>query len=415
MNAPRSHASTLARLAMLGGLAASLSLGCGGSDTQGQGGGGGGLAPATCTSSGPPRAAVFAIQGSAPEVRVLSLRDAKLVDHGLDFMLDAVPQSIAMRGDGAEAVIAYGGFGAPYGVVAVTLSPDGTSASRGKPVDLGSDLTPEGVAYVSTDRVLLTASGAKTDAVITLDRKGDAFAETTRVPAPGRFPVQLLRRAETDEAVLARVEFGVDDATSLDLLAPRADGGYVTHGASGSIAPPIVSIGVHPGGGLVYGAAADPKDPVSPTNLAPKGLLHVLAASDAGLADRPPVEMPRLAGLVAVDPRGGLLVFASPVYEIDPKNDEPTVRSYALLTMALDEDGSPGNALAPTAPFDALLLNDMQLAPSGHLVTALELFPKMQPEARSHPVEVRVQSKPGQWDVCQTLELPGASRVAFAP
>jgi hypothetical protein len=395
-------------------LAASLLVACGGSESPAPDGGGG-SGPASCTSSGPPRGVVLAIQGKSPEIRVMTLADGRLVDHGFHFTGVPDPAFVTMREDGAEAVIAYGGFGAPYGIVAVTLSPDGTAASLGSPVELGNDLTPGGVTYVSKDRVVLAASGAKTDFVVTLDRGSKGFAETIRVPAPGRFPLQLFRRPGTSEALLARVEFGVDTATSVYLMSAGANGAYEAKGASASISPPTISIGVHPGGALVYSPATNPSDMVSTTNLKPTGLLHVLAASEAGLGDEPEVKMPELSTLVAVDPRGGLLVFESPVYEIDPKNDQPTVRSYVLSTTPLDADGHVGAALAPTKPFPALLLNDMQLAPSGHLVTAIELFPMQQPEDQSHPVQVRVQSKPGQWDVCQTLQYSGASHLAFAP
>jgi hypothetical protein len=276
-------------------------------------------------------------------------------------------------------------------------------------------LTPEGVAYVSKDRVILAASGAKTDEIVTLDRGASGFAETTRTAAPGRFPVDLVHRPGTEEAILARVEFGVDNATTVYLMGPAAGGKYTAQGSTAAIAPPTIAIGVHPNGNLVYSPTSDPSDPVSPTNLKPTGLLDVLAVSDSGLVARPAIKMPALSSLVAVDPHGGMLVFESPVYEIDPKNQQPTVRKYVLSTMPLDASGNVGHALAPSAPFTALLLNDMQLAPTGHLVTALELQPMAQPEAQSHPVEVRFQSKPGQWDVCQTLQFDGAAHLVFAP
>jgi hypothetical protein len=370
-------------------------------------------APPSCTSSGPPRGVVVAVQGSTPEIRVMSLAGGQLVDPGLHFTGIMDPQFVTMREDGAEAVVAWGGFGVPYGIVAVTLSPDGTSGSIGAPLQLGTDLTPEGVTYVSNDRIVLAASGP-THQLVTLDRGGGGFAETTRVAAPGNFPVQLERRPGTDQAVMARVEFGVDTATSVYLLGPGPGGAYTTQGAVAAIAPPTISIGAHPGGALVYSPADNPADMVSPSNLKATGLLHLLAVSGAGLVDGPPVQLPSLSVAVAVAPNGSLLTFETPVYELDP-NGQPNVTSYVLLTVPLDGQGMPGAPFPESPAFTALLFNDMQLAPSGHMILALELDPQSTPDPEAHPVEVRFQSAPGQWDVCQSMLLSGASHVAIAP
>src|SRR4051812_41191961 len=73
---------------------------------------------ASCSSSGAPRGVVFAVGGSAPEIRVMTLADGKLVDHNFHFTGIKNPQFVTMRADGAEAVVAWGGYGVPYGIVA---------------------------------------------------------------------------------------------------------------------------------------------------------------------------------------------------------------------------------------------------------------------------------------------------------
>jgi hypothetical protein len=368
----------------------------------------------SCDPGGPDRAVVLAVMGSSPAIQVMTQRGGSLVDRGHTFPLAFIPERLAMRPDGQEALVAYGGFGNPFGVVTVSFSHDGATASIGTPVELTGDFTPWGLDYVTNDRAILALAGASAHMVVTLDRKGASFAETTRVPAPGTWPLKVVRRPGTPQALLARSDLSSDKATDFFLLDRADGGGYVKQGTSGSVRPPSIDFAVAPTGTLAYSPSSQPENPITSQNIDAGGFLSVLSVSDAGLAPDGLPRLPRLAMLVAADPLGRFLVLAGDVYEIT-QGGTPEVSHYVWLTMPLDATGAPLPLFPESAPFPAVLPDDIQLSPSGHLVDALDLATLGAPEDKQHPVEIRAQPSPGQWTVCQKVDEPGATHVAIAP
>ena len=377
--------------------------------TEDTGGAASGLT--SCGPGGPDRAVVIAVMGSSPEIRVMTQRGGTLVDRGHTFPLTVIPERVAMRPDGQEAMIVYGQSGTKQlGVLTVSLSRDGATASLGTPVALAGELTPFGLDYVSNDRALIAVSGTSSHLIVTLDRNGGAFAETTRVPAPGAFPLKLLRRPGTAQALLARCDLANETTTSVNLLDAQDGGGYVAQGTVGSVRPPSIDLAAGANGSVAYSPSSDPEDPITSSHLDAGGFLTVLTVSDAGVGPGSLPRLPLVASNVAADPLGRFLVMPGDLFELDPSSGTPIVKSYTLLTMPLDASGRP-QPLYPASPsFPGLLFDDLEISPTGHLIDSLALY-----DQDRHPLEIRAQPSPGQWTVCQSIDQTSASHVAIAP
>jgi hypothetical protein len=378
--------------------------------------GGGGPTGSGTDSGSAPAATGCEATGDAHAVGiVMTQRGGKLIDNGLKFTGISLPSRVAMRSDGKEAIVAWGDVGKPYGVAMFSLAPDGSTASLVKSVTLGTGRVPEGIDYVTDDRVMFAVSASDKHEVVTLDRKTGLFAETTRAPAPGNFPLEVRRRPGHPEAIMPRTEFGVDKATFVHLMSPNASNAFVSLGTVGNVTPQSIDIGVHPSGNLVYSPTENPADQITPTKLTTTTLVNVFPVSESGLAKPSTVTIPRAASLVAVDPNGKFLVFEGADYSIDPKTQTPVVHQYALITTPLDAAGNIGTPLPESALFPALLFWDMVVSPTGHLLVAENMWQGTVPPDQETPLELRAQTAPGQWTVCQTLYLPAGAKVAVAP
>lgn len=418
--------------AVIAGAGAALvgALGCGGGGSAaGQGGGDasaggpdattgasddGGMPAPACSTMAPARAVVMAVNGDTDSVQVLELVDGHLVDSDIRFPADN-PRDVAIRADGGEALIAYGGFGAPYGVMVVTLSDGGASAEVADTVEVGQGETPFGVAYASDDHaVLALASPGDDGSLVALDRSGGHFQVGTTMTIPNNWPLDVDGRPGADEAVLARANLASDAATDIYRVTRDGDG-WTISGQSAQVAPPSLAVEEHPAGAVLYSATSDPDDRVTPSHLEVDGLLHVLSIDDGGIGEQGTVALPGVASYAAVDPDGGFLVLPVSVYALDPNTGTPIVRSYRLATVELMADGSAGTVDAPTDPFPGLLFHSLQVAEGGLLVTSMEMYPDQAPAAKQHPVVVWGQTSPGAWVHCQTLYPDGQAQVAIAP
>src|SRR5689334_19281545 len=79
--------------------------------------------PPTCAASGATRAIVLSINGNQDAIQVLRLDGGQIVDPKISFTTVENPRDVAIRSDGREALISYGDFGQPYGVVVLDLGP----------------------------------------------------------------------------------------------------------------------------------------------------------------------------------------------------------------------------------------------------------------------------------------------------
>ncbi len=366
----------------------------------------------SCTASGPDRAVVIAVEGASPAIKVMTQRGGSLVDRGNNFPISVIPQRIAMRPDGQEALIAYGGYGKPVGVVTVSFSHDGATASVGTPFQLTGSFTPWGLDYISNDRALLALAGS-THMIVTLDRNGASFTETTRVPAPGTFPLKLLRRPGTAQGLLARCDLSTDKATSFYLMDQGDAGSYVARGTVGSVAPYSIDFAAAPNGALAYSPSDQPENPITSQNIDAGSRLTVLSVGDGGIGPDTEAYLPRVASLIAADPLGRFLVLPGNVY--DNSGSTPEVTAYVWLTVPLDAKGLPQPLFPESSAFPAVLPDDLEVSPTGHLIDSLDLATFGAPEDKQHPVEIRAQPSPGDWEVCQIVDQPGASIFAIAP
>ena len=113
-----------------------------------------------------PRAVVLGENGDADFIRVLRLEAGELHDDGVEFAADN-PRRVAVRGDGREALVAWGGFGDAYGVTVLSL--DGASAELVDTIELGRGQTPFGVAYGSDDHAVVATAGPNRGTLIAID------------------------------------------------------------------------------------------------------------------------------------------------------------------------------------------------------------------------------------------------------
>ncbi|HUS67775.1 MAG TPA: hypothetical protein VMZ28_24740 [Kofleriaceae bacterium] len=392
---------------------------CGGDDDGGGADGGpggdqdgGGAESSQCGGASPARAVVVAINGDTDFVKVVVFEDGVLGTEGPSFPVDN-PRGVAMRADGREAAVAYGGFGDPMGVAFFSIEAGGAGAEALDPVDLGPGQTPYGITYASDDRVVMVTAGPDIGTIEAIDRDGDGFSAAGSTEIPDNWPLDVAARPGHDEVVMLRANLAEDDAADVMRLARDGDG-WAVSGAVGQIGPPTIDLSVHGGGNIVYGSTSDPDDPVSVDNLDAAGVLHALSVDDgvAAGATRP---LPGLSSFVAIDPHDRFLVLPTAIYEPDDETPTPIIRSYRMVTVLLAVDGEPVGSVDESAPFDGLLSYDLDVTRSGHLIHAMELYTGSVPAGEESPVLVWGQPSPGVWEECQRVHLGGAAELAVAP
>ena len=353
--------------------------------------------------------------GDTLEVRTLDA-GGRLSSTGIVLATPANPRRVVVRDDGREALVAFGAFGIDYGIVRITMEPDGSTAEVAQTLVVGNDRVPFALAYAGHDRAILAmASGPDGHDLIALDRQesGD-FMTGPAALIPGNWPLQLLGGPDADRAVLLRVNLAEDTASELMPLA-RGETGWVSSGASGSVAPPSIAAAWRPSTSTIYSPASDPEHPATLENLNPPGVLHVFTEAAGALTAAPTFALPNDASTIAAGP--GLLVLEDPVLEIPPDSDTPNVYSYRLTTVMLDAAGLPTTATTTETPFDALLVEDLAVVSPGLLVTGLILYADRVPiGGTEYPIVVWGADAPGAWEpICDTVYVDGLPTLAVAP
>jgi hypothetical protein len=171
---------------------------------------GGGLSQ--CSDSAPPRALLVAISAN-DVIDLYALTPGHLTATGVHLTGIALPGQIVMRDDGQEALVAYGGYGMPFGVGAITVAPDGSSASVEQVLQIGTDSTPFSVAYSDHDHAVVALS-AMQDEVVGIARQGGTWVAGTRVPTPAPYPLAVAHVPNSPDVLLSRSQVGVDDTST---------------------------------------------------------------------------------------------------------------------------------------------------------------------------------------------------------
>jgi hypothetical protein len=384
--------------------------GTGGAGEAGAATGSGGAGP-VCATSGPPRPMIAAINGDTDSVAVLRFEDAQIVDDGIRITSLVNPRGLAIRSDGGEAIVGWGGAGDAYGVAVIAL--DGADPPNVDIVDLGTGQTPWAAAYATSDHAVLATAGPSMGTLVALDRVGGKLEAGTTMTIPGNWPLDVAGRPGHDEVILGRANLATDDALEIFRVG-RSGADWSIVGTAGEVDGPPIDFAVHSSGDVVYSPTSDPADPVTSGNLDAKGLLHVLAVTDAGVAPQTTLALPGLSSYGAIAPNGQFLVLPTSIYEIDDSTSSPIVKSYAFYTVTLDAEGTPTATHGPSETIPGLLFDDVEVALSGHLLTALQLYQLEAPPGEDQPLIVWGQSAPGVWEKCQTIFLGGAVDLAVA-
>jgi hypothetical protein len=190
---------------------------------------------------------------------------------------------------------------------------------------------------------------------------------------------------------------------------------FVSAGTPGVVDPASILMAVHPSGQLVLSPTSNPSDPITASDLKTSGQLRSFSIGDSGLTSQPDFLLPRFGSTLTLDPAGHFLVVPGNDYEWDPNTNTPVVRNYALVTIPLDSSGVPQPALPESPTFPALLFWDLAVTTSGHLLLSINKYQGSVPPDQETPLELRAQTAPGQWSVCQTIYLPGGASIAVAP
>ena len=359
-----------------------------------------------------PSAVVLGENGDSDFIRVLRLEGGELFDDGVEFPADN-PRRVAVRADGREALVAWGGFGDAYGVTVLSL--DGASAELVDTIELGTGQTPFGVAYGSDDHAVVVTAGPNRGTLIAIDRVDGAMEKGPVMRIPRNWPIDVETRGDTGEVILARVDLLADEPTEVFRVV-HGDAGWAIAGQAAEVEPASIDIAVPAGGRRVLTPTGDPDDPVGTGNLEAGGLLQVLEVDDeGGPVASDSFALPGLAVAPVVAPTGDFAVMLQAVYTIDDATGTPIVRTYKLVTVSLDADGAPVEAMVDGEEIPALLFDGTDVARSGHLVVAVQRYIGEVPEEEEHPLTLWAQPSPGVWELCQTLFMPGADEVAIAP
>jgi hypothetical protein len=364
----------------------------------------------SCEANGYPKAAVVTVNGDSDEVWVMTLDGGELQDNGLRFPGINVPRAVAMNPNGTEAMVAWGGFGKDFGIAVFEFANDGSTAELTDKQVLGAGATPFGLAYASEDRAVLATAGSNAHDIIALDRDGDKFVAGEKTPVPDEWPLELESRPGFDEVVLTRAKLTEDVATDFYRLTRAAETWIPS--SSTVISPRVLDVAVHASGTVALSPSSDPANPMTSENLDVPGFVQII---DIDGMTRKSFAVPHRANLIATSPRGDYAVLASPSFEIDPNTGTPVSRETRLQTISTDADGQPTDALGLSAPFTALLIDDMRIASNGVLLVSSSEYPNTTPADESRPLRVWQQASPGEWQECETHFIPGTAKIALAP
>jgi hypothetical protein len=370
--------------------------------------------PPSCNSSGVMRALVVGINGDTDSIRVFALDGGVLVDASLEFPADN-PDDVAIRSDGLEALVSYGGFGQDYGVYVLELGLGGQQARIKQTLEVGTDHTTWGLAYADDDHaVLAAAAGGTGHFVVTLERTGTGdWAAGMMSPVPGDWPLQLQRRPGASEVLLARADLSADDDTDFYRLARDGSGAYATTGTPAMIVGTPLDMAIAPDGNTMFAATGDPDDPVTSANIDGKGLVHAAPITSSGIGTATTVSIGTPGGMVAADPKGAFIVVDSPIFELDPNTNTPISHERRLYTIPLS-GGTLGTPKMTSETTPALLLYGLEVAPSGHVIRSRQLYGFQAPEAEQTPLDILLPDGNGNFEVCATRFLPGQGRFAIA-
>jgi hypothetical protein len=321
------------------------------------------------------------------------------------------PERIVMRDDGMEALVAYGGFGVPYGIARIELKPDATMASVAQMTQIGTDYTPVAIAYADHDHAVMALASTQ-DQILGFTRQGTDFVAGTPVAPPAAFPLELKARHGSSDVMLSRSEVGVDQTLDIYRLQLQSDGTWTSTGAHAAVPDQPLAMAMHPNGAVVYSPTGDPSNPITRQNLTAPGLMHALKISP--FSDGGTVATPQIGSLVAIDPGGHFLVTEGNVFMLDASNN-PNVSSYTWQTVRLAPDGSFGDVPPPTDPKDGLLFDDLEISSNGLLVAMREMYPDRTPPEVEYPLELWAQPTWGGWQLCDTEYISGGAKVAISP
>lgn len=370
--------------------------------------------PPSCNSSGVSRALVVGINGDTDSIRVFGLDGGVLVDASLEFPADN-PDDVAIRSDGQEALVSYGGFGQDYGVYVLELGLGGQQARIKQTLKVGTDHTTWGLAYADDDHaVLAAAAGGTGHFVVTLERTGTGdWAAGMMSPVPDDWPLQLQRRPGASEILLARADLSTDTDTDFYRLPRNGSGAYATAGTPAMIAGNPLDMAIAPDGNTMFAATSDPDDPVTSSNIDGTGLVHAVSISSSGFGTPTTVSIASPGSMVAADPKGAFVVVDSPVFELDSGTGTPISKQRRLYTIPLS-GGTLGTPKMETDTTPALLLYGLEVSPGGHVIRSRQLYPDQAPEAEQTPLDILLPDGNGNFEVCATRFLPGQGRFAIA-
>lgn len=328
------------------------------------------------------------------------------------------PRAVAVRGDGREAVVAYGQLDGPCGLVVIAMEPDGSGARVVQRVALENLDVPWSLEYTAADHLVMATEGAPTGhQLLAIDRQPDGGVDvTTRTPIPGDWPIQVVARPGHDEAVLLRANL-LDEHFSELIPLQRIDGGWVPSGASARIVPATIALAAHPSGERIYSPSYDAG--MGGPGI-PEGVLFISHFDGGSLVPDMSLRSPLPSSPLAVTPDGNTLVLTAPILGVDSQG-RPATRRYKLQTVPLDATGSPTGP-AQVAPdsdsFPGLLFHGFVIGQGNYLVIAHELYPDQ--VENDGGTQYRLQaweqvSAAGWKPVCEPQWLTGQPRVGLAP
>jgi hypothetical protein len=363
----------------------------------------------TCDAGGAARAVLVAISAS-DEVDLYTLQGGHLIAAGSKVTGIDRPDQIVMRDDGAEAITIYGGYGSPFGVAVIAI--DGTTVRLAQTLQIGTDSTAISIAYADHDHAVI-ALEAQNDEVVGIARGASGFVAGARVPAPASYPLAVRARPGSSDVLLARSQVGVDPNMDIYRLDAGASGTWTSVGPHTSVGPNPITMALHSSGNALYVPTGDPSNPVTSKNLDAPSLLHAVTIGSNSFTAAGTATLPRIASMVTADPLGRFVVTEGNHYVLDG-NGNPNVIGYNFQTVLVGSDGALGDVHATMDPTAGLLFDDLEVAPSGHLIAAREMYEGSVPVAMQYPLELWAQPEWGAWTLCDTAYLSGGAHVAIA-
>lgn len=333
-------------------------------------------------------------------VRIYALNGTgRLRDTGIQVGQMRIPQAIAMRSDGEEAVVTWGSSseGTAHGFAIIRLQNGGGDAEMVQKTELPGEYGPLRVAYADDDTIIVGRVGPGPDDLVPLRRQSDGlFKAGTPLLVPGEYP-QATRPMANAPGKSFFLQSALGSESNLYVLDHSGENLVLEENPLHYPDGPLF-LYANPATARAYLPEQNPEDPGCET-CNPTGILHDVSVGTDALKVHDDFIVPNRASLAAVAREGDWMALVDHVVG-DPSH-------WSIFAVNLDSEGAPTAASDPLFAIDGSWVFQVLISPRGHVLAAAE--------TDDHGIEVHTKNAAGEYVRCQNdVVLPGRADLAIS-